>query len=142
MVPSEKIIVNSLSRNVATLEIANLNYGNFRTSNNLPMAFVVRICLTDSQFDCQETPLYREVVGLYSIFANRSFVVVNGQLSSAKIFAKLPKFDGDQLYAHLTRYDGGNYTESGHQVMEFEGWKQSERQSTLQSWCYQKVLLT
>ncbi len=129
--PSEKLIVNALSRNVATLEITSLNYGNFRTSNNLPIAFVVRICSTRSKSDCQNSPLYREVVGLYSLFANRSFVVVNALLDNTKLFDKLPSFKGGQLYAHLTRYDGGKSTERGHQVMTFEAWKHSERQSTL-----------
>ncbi len=138
---SEMLTVRALSRNVTSLEITSLSNKNFRISNNLPIAFIVRICLTDSKSDCQKTPLYREVVGLYNAFANRSFVVVNGILDNAKMFAKLPNTEGDRLYAHLTRYDGGKYAESGHQVTKFEAWKQSERQSTLQSWCYQKALL-
>ncbi len=73
-------------------------------------------------------------MGLYSLFANLSFAFVNGQLGNAKILAKLPTYSGDQLYAHLTRYDGGKSIERGHQLEKFEAWKQSERQSTLYLW--------
>ncbi len=122
--------MKALSRNVASLEITRLNSSNFRTSNNLPIAFVVKICSTDSQLECQKTPLYTEVVGLYSLFSNRSFAVVNGQLNSAKMYAKLSNYSGGQLYAHLTSYDGGRHGGGSHQVEKFEAWKHSESQST------------
>ncbi len=119
----------ALSRNIVSVEVTQLNYTNFWASNNTPFALVVRICSTNKEHVCRASPLYREVVGLDSVFANRSFAVTRNQLDAAKLFANLPNFEASELYAYLTAYVGGSNDEEYRHMEKFKTWKAVSNES-------------
>ncbi len=119
----------ALSRNIASVEVTQLNGTIFRDSNNTPFALIVRICSTNKEHECRASPLYREVLGLHSVFANRSFAATSNQTNFFKLFANLPNVGSSELYAYLTAYVGGRNGEEYRHMEKFKTWKAISNQS-------------
>ncbi len=102
---------SAISSDVVSLELINLNSTTFHFNNFLPMAIIVRICQKKDFPDCQQSPMYREVLGLYSVFKKRSFAKTSQDLTGARIFARLIDNKREMLHAVLSAYNGQAGTE-------------------------------
>ncbi|KAM7533788.1 hypothetical protein Aperf_G00000112595 [Anoplocephala perfoliata] len=71
-----------------------------------PLAFIIRICKSSDDEDCRKYPLYREVVGTYSLYENRSIGKPSPNDDSFNLNVRIRATENSVLHVLLFAYDG------------------------------------
>ncbi|VDD79955.1 unnamed protein product [Mesocestoides corti] len=124
-----KITAMALSSNLVSLRFTNLSATVYKNEKYMQVAFIVRICKNDNEAECRQSPLYREVVGSYSLYENRTYARLDSQAIQAHLNARVSPTSSTTLVAFVHYYVGGD-TEILVSKTKFEA-----RKSNCQSWC-------
>ncbi|KAM7534626.1 hypothetical protein Aperf_G00000112642 [Anoplocephala perfoliata] len=95
-----QIEARAISSNLISLRIMRIN-----TTTPPPLAFVTRICRSSSAENCRNRPIYREVVGTYSLYENGS-VWQQSSTDSFDLNAYISTTENSKLYVLLYAYYG------------------------------------
>ena len=70
------------------------------------MAMVVRVCETNEFKKCRREQIFRDVVGTYSFFQDRSIWRLSNLSEHARLNARIPEKNIDRMHVYLSAYTG------------------------------------